>query len=308
MIAEPDALARVWMDGEIIAWKDATMHICDHHYGFGVFEGVRAYRSGTRTGLFRLEDHTKRLFQSARLLGLRIPEAFSPTTLNKAQLSVVRENNLGDAYVRPFVFQSGTRCLSPRGQDLQVRVGIMALAWLGGSGYLSESERGIRLKSSSFVRNLQGHLVKAKAHANYMTAMLALQEARQAGADDALLFDAHGNVTEASAANVFLVRDGRLLAPPSHLALEGITRDTIIQLARTLSLDFQEKVMTKDDVYLASEVFLSGSAVGITPVREVDGRTIGTGEPGSVTRALRETYRAVVSGATFENRQWLSWV
>src|SRR5690606_7537705 len=118
MIAEPDSTSRVWLDGELIAWKDATMHLCDHHYGFGVFEGVRAYRNAQRTGLFRLESHTRRLFQSAKLLGLRIPEAYTPAVLNEAQLTLVRENKLGDAYIRPFVFQSGTHCLSPRGQDL----------------------------------------------------------------------------------------------------------------------------------------------------------------------------------------------
>lgn len=284
------------------------MHLCDHHYGFGVFEGVRAYRNEGRTGLFRLEDHTRRLFQSAQLIGLRIPEAYSPALLNEVQLAVVRENGLGDAYVRPFVFQSGTRCLSPRGENLKVRVAVLALAWLGGAGYQTGSERGIRLKSSSYVRHSAGHFVKAKAHANYMTAMLALQEARLAGADDALIFDTSGSVAEASAANVFIVRSGCVFAPPSHIALEGITRDTVIALARDLCLPFEERFLTKDDLYLADEVFLSGSAVGVTPVHEIDGRRIGIEGRRHVTDTLAQVYETCVRGTGLHRREWISWV
>lgn len=308
MIAEPGPKSRVWMDGEFVAWRDATMHLCDHHYGFGVFEGVRAYSNEGRTGLFRLEDHTRRLFQSAQLIGLRIPEAYTPAMLNEVQLAVVRENGFGDAYVRPFVFQSGTRCLSPRGEDLKVRVAVLALAWLGGAGYQTGSERGIKLKSSSYVRHSTGHLVKAKVHANYMTAMLALQEARLAGADDALIFDANGSVAEASAANVFIVRNGSVFAPPSHLALEGITRDTVITLVRERALKFEEKFLSKEDLYLADEVFLTGSAVGITPVREIDGRRIGNGGQGHVTSTLAQIYETCVRGTGPHRREWISWV
>jgi branched-chain amino acid aminotransferase len=284
------------------------MHICDHHYGFGVFEGVRAYACGDRVGLFRLHDHTRRLFRSAHLLGIKIPGEFGADLLNEVQLEVVRRNALRDAYVRPFVFHAGTTTLSPRGQDLRVRVAVLALPWLGGAGYKGPSERGIKLKSSSFSRANNSLLVKAKANANYMTAMLALQEARLAGADDALIFDQNGFVAEASAANFFVVRDRSLWIPHRHQALEGITRDTIIELARARDLRVEERLMTKDDVYLADEAFLSGSAVGITPVGEIDGRRLGDGVPGPITKELGTRYDDCVHGIDSNHEEWISWI
>ena len=307
MIAEPGPEHQVWIDGEFVPWKDASMHICDHHYGFGVFEGVRAHACGDRVGLFRLHDHTRRLFRSAHLLGIEIPAELSVASLDEVQLEIVRRNGLRDAYVRPFVFHAGTATLSPRGQDLKVRVAVLALAWLGGAGYKGPSERGIKLKSSSFLRSNNSLLVKAKAHANYMTAMLALQEARLAGADDALIFDQNGFVAEASAANFFVVRDGRLWVPHRHQALEGITRDTILELAKQQSLPVEERLMTKDDIYLADEAFLSGSAVGITPVSAIDGRKVGDGQVGPLTRDLRTRYDACVRGDHLMNEEWIQW-
>lgn len=307
MIVEPAPEHQVWLDGEFIPWRSATMHLCDHHYGFGVFEGVRAFDQGGRVGLFRLRDHTQRLFRSASILGIRIPEEFSQEVLDEAQLEIVRKNNLRDAYIRPFVFQSGTSCLSPRGQVLQVRVAVLALAWLGGAGYRGPSHHGIKLKSSSYIRNNNGQLVHAKAHANYLTAMMALQEARLAGADDALLVDQNGWVTEASAANFFGVRDGTLLVPPKHLALEGITRSTIICLAQDLSLRVEERLMTMNDVYLFDEAFLSGSAVGITPVSGIDAYKIGDGQIGPITQELRARYEGCVRGDHAMTKEWIQW-
>lgn len=307
MIEEPGPEHLVWVDGSFVPWPSAKMHICDHHYGFGVFEGVRAHDSGERVGLFRLREHTRRLFRSAHLLGLEIPEEYGPDVLNEVQLEIVRKNGLRDAYVRPFVHQAGTMTLSPRGQGQNVRVAVIALAWRGGAGYEAPSDRGITLKSSSFSRSSSSLFVQAKANANYMTALLALQEARLSGADDALIFDQNGFVAEASAANFFVVRGGCLCVPHRHQALEGITRDTILCLARQQGLSVEERLMTKDDIYLADESFLTGSAVGITPVAAIDGRKIGDGQVGPITRELRAKYDACVRGDHPMSEEWIQW-
>ncbi len=308
MLAEPGPEHEVWLDGEFVPWSRATMRLCDHHYGFGVFEGVRAHKSGDRVGLFRLSDHTARLFRSAHILGIEIPRAFTPEVLDRAQVDLVRKNGLREAYVRPFVFHGGTSTLSPRGRDLRVHVALLAFAWLGGGGYGSPGEDGIKLMSASVGRHPNGLLVKAKAHANYMPAMLALEDARRSGADDALLYDQNGFVTEASAANVLVVQDGVLISPPRQVALEGITKDTVQVLAKGLGISVVERPMARDDLYVADEMFLTGSAVGVTPVRALDGRMIGNGQMGSVTRALSSAYQECVLGRMFEHEQWVHWV
>lgn len=305
MILEPEAGHMVWLDGAFRSWRDATMHICDHHYGFGVFEGVRAYEVEGRTAVFRLDDHTSRLFRSARILNLRIPEQYDHECLNNVQIELLQRNHLRRAYLRPFIYLGGTHALSPRGRDLTVHVAVLALGWNGPD---SSSKHAIAVRTSSFVRATGALLTRAKANANYMTAMLALQEARAAGADDAILLDQQGFVTEASAANLFVVRDGVLHTPPKTAALEGITRDTIIRLAEQSGIPCTEAHLTREDIYVADEAFLSGTAVGITPIREADGRRLGSGSPGSLTVRLQAMYEACVSGRTEHHTTWVRWV
>lgn len=308
MISEPGARHLVWLDGEFVPWGDAKMHVSDHHYGIGVFEGLRAYHGARGTFVFRLEDHTKRLFRSARILKMQVPNSYGEQTLNMAQIELMRRNELADAYVRPFVFYGGMLGLSPRTQDLTVHVAILALGWKGGA-YAGDAPhaRGVSLRTASLLRNHPNSVFsKAKANGNYVNGILARQEAQSSGADDALMLDQNGFVTETSGANVFIVRDGVVLTPPLSSVLEGITRHTVIELAARAGFTVIERNITRDDVYVADEVFLTGTAVEVTPVREVDGRRVGTSAEGSVTKQLREMYAAEARGEGDYQRLWLT--
>lgn len=307
MLGEPASDHVVWLDGEFVPWRNATMHICDHHHGFGVFEGVRAHAAKDGAAVFRLQEHTTRLFRSAHILKIEIPANWDHERLNAVQLELLRRNRLQDAYLRPFVFHGGTGALSPRSQNLQVHVAVIALAWSDTSGGVPRG-KGISLRTATFRRPLNSLLTQAKANANYMTAMLALQEARASGADDSLLLDEDGFAAEASAANLFIVRDGMLVSPPRAVALEGITRDTIMVLARQAGIDVIERRISRDEIYVADEAFLSGTAVGVTPIREVDGRRVGRSAPGVITERLRKTYEDCVRGRSESHQAWLSWV
>lgn len=304
MIREPRADQVVWIDGSFVPWHQATMHVSAHHYGFGVFEGVRVYASENGATIFRLGDHTKRLFRSARMMKLTLPPAFSYESLNEAQVELVRRNRFGDAYLRPFVFLDGVAGIRPCSRDLSVHVAILGVDWRAG-----EARRGpgVTLKSSSFTRHPATSLLsKAKANGNYVGGMLALEEAQANGADDALLLDQNGLVTETSGANLFIVRDGELLTPPLSCVLDGITRDTVIGLATEAGLCVSERQLTRDEVYVADEMFLTGTASEVTPVLRVDGRPIGDGAPGPVTERLRDAYCASVRGHGRDHRGWLT--
>jgi branched-chain amino acid aminotransferase len=307
MLGEPASDQVVWLDGEFVPWRNATMHICDHHHGFGVFEGVRAHAARDGAAVFRLQEHTARLFRSAHILKIEIPAHYDHERLNAVQLELLKRNRLRDAYLRPFVFHGGTGALSPRSQNLQVHVAVIGLAWSEAPAGAAR-EHGISLRTSTFRRPLNSLLTQAKANANYMTAMLALQEARASGADDALLLDDDGFAAEASAANLFIVRDGSLISPPRAVALEGITRDTIMVLARRGGLAVVERRISRDEIYIADEAFLSGTAVGVTPIREIDGRRVGRSAPGPITNSLRKTYEDCVRGRSDSHQSWLSWV
>jgi branched-chain amino acid aminotransferase len=299
MLVEPSPNLLVWTDGAFVPWAEATMHLSAHHHGFGVFEGARAYAAGGRRLVFRLRDHTARLFRSAHILKLPIPERFGPEVLNQVQIELLRKNDLFDAYLRPFVFYVGTAGLSPRTRGLTLRVAVMALGWseAGAHGSSESAFRGLSLRTSSFTRSHPNSLLaKAKANANYMNGILALQEAQECGADDAILLDQEGFVTETSGANVFAVRRGVLLTPPLDCVLEGITRDTIIALAAEAGLSCVERRLSRDQLYGADEVFLTGTATEVTAVREVDGRRIGNGERGPITSKLQDIYAKVVRG------------
>ncbi len=297
----------IWLDGELVPWREAKVHVLTHtfHYGLGVFEGVRAYRTPDGPAIFRLRDHTDRLFQSAHILGMRLP--YDRETLDRAQIAAVRENGLDSAYIRPMCFY-GSEGMGLRADNLRVHCMVAAWAW---GAYLGEEamEKGIRIKVSSFTRHhVNITMCRAKANGNYINSMLALQEALECGYDEALLLDAEGFVMEGSGENVFIVRDGVLYTPDLTSALDGITRRTIIQLAREADIEVVEKRITRDEVYIADEAFFTGTAAEVTPIREVDGRTIGEGRRGPVTTLLQRMYFDAVHGRSPVPHGWLTLV
>jgi len=297
----------IWYDGEMRPWRDATTHVLTHtlHYGMGVFEGVRAYDAEQGTAIFRLQDHTDRLFRSAHILQMPMP--FDKDTINQAQLDVVRENGLSSAYLRPMCFY-GSEGMGLRADNLKVHVIVAAWEW---GAYLGKEnlEKGIRIRTSSYTRHhVNITMCKAKANGNYMNSMLALQEALSCGYDEAMLLDNEGYVAEGSGENIFIVRDGVLYTPDLTSALEGITRETIMTLAREQGLEIREKRITRDEVYVADEAFFTGTAAEVTPIREVDNRTIGNGGRGPVTEQLQALYFDQVHGRREDYPVWLSLV
>ncbi len=295
----------IWMDGELVPWREAKVHVLTHtlHYGLGVFEGVRAYRTNDGTAIFRLREHTDRLFRSAHILDMKIP--FEKDTINEAQRLVVRENQLDTAYIRPIAFY-GSEGMGLRADNLTVHVAIASWQW--GSYLGAENmERGIRVRTSSFTRHhVNITMCKAKAIGNYTNSILALQEALTCGYDEALLLDNEGYVQEGSGENLFLVRDAKLYTPDLTSALDDITRDTIFRLAEELELPIHEKRLTRDEVYIADEAFFTGTAAEVTPIREADNRVIGNGGRGPVTEKLQALYFDQVHGRRNQNRQWLT--
>jgi len=309
MLVEPGPSVLTWLDGEFVPWPSATMHLCDHHYGIGVFEGVRAYAGGQGAAIFRLRDHTKRLLRSAHMLRIRVPARFDEETLNQAQIDLVRRNGFQDAYIRPFIFHSGTFGLSPRTRGLRVRVAIMAIEWRDDGAFAGgdAKTRGITLRTSSFTHHHASSLLpRAKANANYMSGVLAREEAQDCGADEALLLDRDGFVTETSGANLFAVLRGVVCTPPLDSVLEGVTRATVISMLESTGAKVVERRMTRDDVYTADEVFLTGTAAEITPIREVDGRQIGSGAPGELTKRVQSAYTDLVRGRAPDRHEWLT--
>ena len=297
----------IWFDGEMRPWREATTHVLTHtlHYGMGVFEGVRAYDAEQGTAIFRLTEHTDRLFRSAHILQMPMP--FDKETLNEAQLAVVRENNLQSAYLRPMCFY-GSEGMGLRADNLKVHCMVAAWAW---GAYLGEEgmTKGIRIRVSSFTRHhVNITMCRAKANGNYMNSMLALKEALETGYDEALLLDANGYVMEGSGENIFIVRDGVLYTPDLTSCLDGITRRTVMQLADEEGLQVVEKRITRDEVYIADEAFFTGTAAEVTPIREVDGRAIGSGSRGPITEKLQSKYFDVVHGRSPAHTDWLNLV
>ena len=304
-MAERDGL--IWLDGDMVPWGEAKTHVLTHtlHYGMGVFEGVRAYRTEQGAAVFRLQAHTDRLFRSARILGMPMP--YDRATLNEVSCAIVRQNGLNSAYIRPMCF-FGAEGMGLRADNL--RVHVMVAAWEWGAYLGAENmERGIRIRTSSFTRHhVNITMCKAKANGNYINSILALQEALRDGYDEALLLDAEGYVAEGSGENVFIVRDGALYTPDLTSALEGITRDTIIRFAADLGIPLREKRITRDEVYIADEAFFTGTAAEVTPIREIDGRTIGDGQRGPITERLQALYFDQVHGRRSEYPEWLTLV
>ncbi len=297
----------IWLDGRMVPWREAKTHVLTHtlHYGMGVFEGVRAYHTDKGTAIFRLQDHTARLFRSAHIMNMPMP--YDEDTLNDVQCAAVRENDLDSAYIRPMCFY-GSEGMGLRADNL--RVHVMVAAWEWGAYLGAENmQRGIRIHTSSYSRHhVNVTMCKAKANGNYMNSMLALQEALSCGYDEAMLLDTEGYVAEGSGENIFLVRDGKLLTPDLTSALDGITRATIFELARELGIPIKEKRITRDEVYVADELFFTGTAAEVTPIREVDGRVIGNGGRGPITERLQSLYFDQVHGRRAENAHWLTLV
>ncbi len=300
-----DRDGEIWLDGEWLPWREANVHVLTHtlHYGGGVFEGLRAYYAQQGTAIFRLQAHTDRLYRSAHIMRMKIP--YDKEVLNKVQCEAVWRNRLDSAYIRPMCFY-GAEGMGLRADNLKVHV--MVAAWEWGTYLGAESlEKGIRIRTSSFTRNHVNSLMcKAKANGNYVNSMLALQEALDAGYDEALLLDHEGYVAEGSGENIFIVRDGRLYTPDLTSVLEGITRDTVMTIAKDLGFEVIEKRITRDEVYIADEAFFTGTAAEITPIREVDGRVIGAGGRGAVTEQLQSLYFDYVHGRRSEYPQWLT--
>ncbi len=302
-MADRDGL--IWMDGEMLPWREAKVHVLTHtlHYGMGVFEGIRAYKAERGTAIYRLREHIDRLFRSAHILGMPMP--YERSALTQVCREVVRANHLESAYLRPLCFY-GSEGMGLRADNLKTHIMVAAWHWgpyLGAAG----QEQGIRIKTSSFTRHhVNITMCKAKANGNYMNSMLALQEALQGGYDEALLLDVEGYVTEGSGENIFIVRDGILYTPDLTSALEGITRASIITLAGELGIRVQEKRITRDEVYIADEAFFTGTAAEVTPIRELDGRRIGTGQRGPITACLQTLFFDQVHGRRTEHPEWLT--
>ena len=295
----------IWQDGKMLDWREADTHVLTHtlHYGAGVFEGVRAYDGKLGTAIFRLQDHTKRLLNSAKIIGMKVP--FDEDQLNQAQIDVVKSNDMAFGYIRPMCFY-GSEGMGLRADNL--RVHCMVAAWEWGAYMGKENlENGIRVKTSSFTRHhVNATMCKAKVNGHYVNSMLALQEATQDGYDEALLLDPQGFVAEGSGENVFIVRDNVLYTPELSSALDGITRKTIITLAQEKGIPVVEKQISRDEVYIADEAFFTGTAAEVTPIRELDNRAIGAGTRGPVTRELQEKYFKIVHGELEEYNFWLT--
>ncbi|MGL4316378.1 MAG: branched-chain amino acid transaminase [Pseudomonas sp.] len=293
----------IWYDGKLVEWRSATTHVLTHtlHYGMGVFEGVRAYNTPQGTAIFRLQAHTDRLFDSAHIMGMKIP--FTKDEINEATRAAVRENNLETAYIRPMVFY-GSEAMGLRATGLKTQVIVGAWHW---GAYMGEEalQKGIKVRTSSFTRHhVNISMTRAKANGNYINSMLALQEAISGGADEAMLLDPEGYVAEGSGENIFLVKNGVVYTPEVTSCLNGITRDTILTLAGELGIQVVEKRITRDEVYIADEAFFTGTAAEVTPIREVDGRQIGIGSRGPVTEKLQKAYFDLVTGQTDAHPEW----
>ncbi|MCX7168978.1 MAG: branched-chain amino acid transaminase [Proteobacteria bacterium] len=295
----------IWYDGKLVPWRDATTHVLTHslHYGLAVFEGVRAYNTVNGTAIFRLKEHTDRLFNSAHIYRMAMP--YDKATLIEAQKEVVRANKLESAYLRPIAFYGSEKMgVSPRGATVHVAVA----AWPWGA-YLGEEgmEKGIRVRTSSYARHhVNVTMARAKFAATYANSILANMEALDDGYDEALLLDVDGFVAEGAGENLFIVKDGVIYEPEIASALVGITRGTIIALARELGLTVISKRLTRDDVYIADEAFFTGTAAEVTPIRELDRRQIGSGTRGPITTKLQSMFFDVVNGRSPAHADWLT--
>ena len=295
----------IWYDGKLVEWRSATTHVLTHslHYGLAVFEGVRAYQTAIGTAIFRLKEHTDRLFNSAHIYMMKLP--FTREQLMEAQIEVVRANQHDACYIRPIAFYGSEKMgVSPVGA--KVHVAIAAWPW---GAYLGPDAltQGIRVKTSSYARHhVNVTMARAKMSGTYPNSVLATLEATQHGYDEGLLLDVEGYVAEGAGENIFLVKDGKIWEPELTSALTGITRSSVIELAQGLGYEVGAKRLTRDDIYIADECFFTGTAAEVTPIRELDGRTIGAGQAGPVTQAIQKAFFDVVNGKDDKHRHWLT--
>ena len=301
-----DRDGKIWLDGELVDWRDAKIHVLSHtlHYGCGAFEGVRAYETATGTAVFRLEDHTQRLLNSAKILRMKVP--FSAEQLNAAQKEVVRANGLKSCYLRPLVWIGSEKLgVSPKGN----RIHAMVAAWSWGA-YLGEDgmKKGIRVRTSSYARHhVNITMTQAKTVSNYTNSILANMEATDEGYDEAVLLDTSGFVSEGSGENLFVVKDGTVYTPDlSAGALNGITRNTVLHICQDLGIPLVQKRITRDECYIADEMFFSGTAAEVTPIREYDRIPIGAGQRGPITEKIQSAFFDIVNGRNAKYAHWLA--
>jgi branched-chain amino acid aminotransferase len=301
-----DRDGKIWMDGEMVDWRNAKIHVLTHtlHYGCGVFEGVRAYNTASGTAVFRLQEHTDRFFNSAKILRMAIP--FSKEQFAQVQRDVVRANKLDSCYIRPLAWIGSEKLgVSPRGN----RIHVMVAAWAWGA-YLGEEgmQRGIRVKTSSYTRHhVNITMTQAKATSNYTNSIMANMEALDDGYDEALLLDSSGFVSEGAGENIFVVKDGVVYTPDlSAGALNGITRNTVFHICKDLGLELVQKRITRDEVYIADEAFFTGTAAEVTPIRELDRVEIGAGSRGPITAKIQGAFFDIVNGRNPKYAHWLT--
>lgn len=300
-------LKKIWMDGKFVNWSDANVHILTHtlHYGVGVFEGIRCYKTSKGPAIFRLQEHIDRLFDSCHISQVKPP--YTPKEISKAIIETVRVNRLEECYIRPIVYiGQGSMGIYPKDNPVKVAIAVWSWgAYLGKEGI----KNGIRLKISSFTRHhVNVTMTKSKTCGDYVNSLLAKREAISCGYDEALLLDTHGYVSEGSGQNVFIVRKGVLKTVPLISILEGITRNSVIEIAQNENLQVKEVNFTRDELYIANEAFVTGTASEITPIREVDGRIIGKGKPGSITKKLQNLFFRIVSGEEKAYQSWLTYI
>ena len=297
----------IWYDGEMVPWREATTHVLTHtlHYGMGVFEGVRAYETEQGAAIFRLQEHTDRLFNSAHIFMMKMP--YDKATIMQAQCEVVKQNHLASGYIRPIVFY-GPEAMGLSATTLSVHIAIAAWSW---GTYLGADslEMGIRVKTSTFTRHhVNINMCRAKSVTTYANSILAHQEVAQNGYNEALLLDVDGYVAEGSGENIFIVKKGKIYTPDLTSCLEGITRASVMELANELVIPVIEKRITRDEIYCADEAFFTGTAAEVTPIRELDNRLIGSGKRGPITAQLQSLFFDCVKGKNDKHKNWLTFV
>jgi branched-chain amino acid aminotransferase len=302
-----DLKGKIWMDGKLVEWSDAKIHVLTHtlHYGTGVFEGVRAYETSDGPAIFRLEDHTNRLFESAKLIGMKIP--YNAKELNDAQSQVVKINNLKNAYIRPMCFY-GSEGMGLRADNLKVHTIVAAWDW---GSYLGDDKilNGIKVKVTDFPKRCEKSMLhKAKASGNYLYSMLALKDALNSGFDEALILDIDDNVNEGSGENFFMIINNTIHTPKDATVLNGITRQTVMKIARDLNYSVEETNISVDDVKSSDEAFFTGTAAEVTPIIQVDDVKINDGKPGKITKKIQKIYFNLIRGKVDEYSSWLTQV
>jgi len=302
-----DLKGKIWMDGNLVEWSDARIHVLTHtlHYGTGVFEGVRAYETSKGPAIFRLEDHTNRLFESAELIGMKIP--FQASVLNDAQSEVVALNELNNAYIRPMCFY-GSEGMGLRADNLKVHAIVAAWDW---GSYLGDDKilNGIKVKVTDFPKRCDKSMIhKAKATGNYLYSMLALKDALNSGFDEALILDIDNNVNEGSGENFFMIIDNTFYTPKDGTVLNGITRQTIMEIASDLNYKVEEKDISVEDVKSCDEAFFTGTAAEVTPIIQVDDKKINNGKPGKITKQIQKIYFDLIRGKIERYNNWLTYI